>query len=494
MRCARCHDRNLPLLSLVIAAALGAGGCALKPVPSSELRRQALEHVTPPAAWNAMTAAAHAVPGPVRNDWLAGFADPQLEALVAEAIAFNADLRAAAARVEQAAAYVKLAGADLSPNVSVIGKTGSKSGGDGGLDIGLLNVSWELDVWGRIRAGRNAAVDQYASAEQDFIYARQSLAALVVKSWYAATGIRLQRELAEDSARAAQELTTLAGDRQRIGAGDARDVAIAQANLHVAQDSARQLDQSYATALRALELLLGRYPAAEIQVRRDLPAALPPVPVGLPSELLERRPDLVAAERRVAAAFYGVEEAKAARLPSISLTAGASWISSDLLVLKNRDNPKGSFGVSLLAPLFRGGELQAQVEIRTAEQKQAVAEYGGVALTAFSDVENALTGEFILAQREPLLAAVVADYERAFAMSETQFRVGRIDMRDVKAQQVELYQARMQWLRVQSERIAQRVNLYLALGGDFGGSQSIAASSTGPVATTDPPKEHGEVP
>jgi outer membrane protein, multidrug efflux system len=465
------------VFAAVLGSILGVGGCALKPVPSTELRQQALEHVTPPPQWTVSGVAA----GAAREGWLASFADPQLETLVAEAIIYNADLRAAAARVEQAAAYVKLAGANLSPNASIIGKTGSKSGGDGGLDIGLINISWELDVWGRIRSGRAAAVDQYASTEYDYAYARQSLAALVVKGWYAATEAWLQRRLAEDTARAAQDLVNLAQDRQRIGVGDARDVAIAQANLNTALDSVQQYDQSYATALRALELLLGRYPSAEIQVRRDLPVAFPPVPVGLPSELLERRPDVIAAERRVAAAFYGVEEAKAARLPSISLTAGASWVSSDLLLLKNRDNPKGSFGVSLLAPIFRGGELQAQVEIRTAEQRQAVAEYGGVALAAFGDVENALTGEFILAKREPLLAAAVADNERAVSLSETQYRVGKIDLRDVKAQQVDLYQARMQFLRLQSERIAQRVNLYLALGGDFG---SQTATSTEPASAT----------
>lgn len=463
MKRVHAYGRMFRGMCMALTAVFGLTSCALKPVPNGELRQQALEHVETPESWSAT----QAVAGAVGNDWLASFADPQLEALVTEALTYNADLRTAAARVEQAAGYAKIAGAQLSPDVSVIGKTGSKSGGDGGLDIGLLRASWELDVWGRIRAGRNAAADQYASAENDFIYARQSLAALVVKSWYAASEAWLQRQLALDMARAAQELLDLAQDRQRIGAGDALDVAIARANLNTAQDSVRQSDQSYAQAVRALELLLGRYPAAEIQVRRDLAAALPPVPVGLPSELLERRPDVIAAERRVAAAFNLVQEAKAARLPSISLTVGASWVSSDLLVLKNRDNPKGSFGVSLLAPLFRGGELQAQVEIRTAEQRQAVAEYGGVALTAFSDVENALTGEFILAQREPLLAAAVADNERAVTLSESQYRIGKIDLRAVKAHQVDLYQVRMQWLRLQSERIAQRVNLYLALGGSF---------------------------
>jgi outer membrane protein, multidrug efflux system len=462
------HSANRPRargrLGMALAMALAVGGCALAPLPSKELRQQALEHVATPPQWSAGPATA----GAVRDSWLGSFADPKLEALAAEALAYNADLRAAAARVEQAVAYMKLAGSQLSPTVTAVGRTGSKSGGDGGLDIGLLSAAWELDVWGRLRSGREAASYQHASAELDYAYARQSLAALVAKGWYTATSAWLQRQYAEDTARAAQDLVKLAQDRQRVGAGDARDVAIAQASLLALQETVRQLDQAYQTALRALELLLGRYPSAEIQVRRDLPKSFPAVPVGLPSELLERRPDVIAAERRVAAAFYRTEEAKAAKLPSISLTAGLSWISSDLLVLKKRDDPQGSFGATLIAPLFRGGELQAQVDIRTGEQKQAVAEYGGVALKAFGDVENALTGEFALAQREPLLAAAVQENEQALALTETQYRVGKVDMRAVKSQQVDLYQARMQWLRLQNDRIAQRVNLYLALGGDFG--------------------------
>ena len=122
-------------------------------------------------------------------------------------------------------------------------------------------------------------------------------------------------------------------------------------------------------------MLIGRYPAAAASVSAQLPAQPDAVPAGLPSELLERRPDVVAAERRVAAAFNRVGEAKAARLPAIALTTGVSAISSDLFVLKDRDNPIWNLGANLLAPLFKGGALKTQVEIRTAEQQQAVAAY-----------------------------------------------------------------------------------------------------------------------
>jgi outer membrane protein TolC len=219
-----------------------------------------------------------------------------------------------------------------------------------------------------------------------------------------------------------------------------------------------------------LELLLGRYPAAELSAPTKFGELVADVPAGLPSELLERRPDVRAAQQRVAAAFSRVGEAKAARLPRISLSASGSDLTSDLFVLQDRDNPVWSAGGSILAPLFTGGSLKAQVEVRTAEQKQAVEQYAKVARQAFGDVENALSSELALGEREAILAAAVADAERSVALSETRYRVGSGDLRSVEQQQLAYYSSRMSLLRVQSERRVQRVNLHLALGGDFAAS------------------------
>jgi outer membrane protein TolC len=220
-------------------------------------------------------------------------------------------------------------------------------------------------------------------------------------------------------------------------------------------------------ALRSLELLVGRYPAAALAAPPQL-GVLPPVaPAGLPSELLERRPDLLAAEQRVAAAFNLAREAKAARLPRFSLTASVSDLSSEFFVLKNRNNPVWSIGGTVFAPLFSGGTLRAQSEIRTAEQKEAMAHYVTTALKAFGDVENALSSEFALADREQILTAAVSDAARALQLAETRYRVGSGDLRQVEQQQLAYESARMNLLRVQSERRVQRVNLHLALGGGF---------------------------
>jgi len=253
----------------------------------------------------------------------------------------------------------------------------------------------------------------------------------------------------------------------RIGRGDEYDVATGAASLDTYRDVVVQLTLARSQALRALETLIGRYPAGTVGVSSGFAPMPPPVPVGLPSELLERRPDVVAAERRVAAAFYGIEEAKAARLPRISLTASLTSVSSDLFVLKERSNPIGSFGASLLAPIFLGGALQAQVDIRTAEEAQAVDEYGRVAIRAFSEVENALSAGFALEERVGILGSVITGNERALELAQVRYRVGSADLRAVNQQQVALYSARSAQIRVEAERRVQRVNLHLALGGSF---------------------------
>ena len=458
--------RIAPAPHAIAAALLAAllGGCALQSPPSpAELQRQALAHTQVPANWKAAVDAPAQPPVP----WLASFADPALSALVAEALTHNADLQIAAARVEQAAGMLQVASSPLLPSVGVAGTYSGKSGGGGGLNAIFLNASLELDVWGRLRYGEAAAQAQSDAVQADYRYARQSLAATVAKAWFLAIEAGLQRTLTEQALRAAEALHRVARDRLRVGVGDEQAVAEAAANVGSYRDLLRQLEQSRAEALRALELLLGRYPGADIAVAPQLSPLPAPVPVGLPSDLLERRPDVVAAERRVAAAFNRVGEAKAAQLPRISLTAGVSAISSDVLVLQDRSNPGYGFGANLFAPLYQGGALRAQVEIRDAEQKQAMAEYARIAQRSFGEVENALGADIALRERDAILARSIADNERALELVQVQYRVGKVDLRAVEQRQLALYSARTARLRVQTEALAQRTNLYLALGGGF---------------------------
>jgi NodT family efflux transporter outer membrane factor (OMF) lipoprotein len=458
---------------LALAISLLAGCTLLTPPVSEELRKDALPNVSVPQQWKQS-----AEPGTVVNGEIGEFSDPALAALVQEAWTYNADLRAGAARVEQARGYVTVAGADLQPTVAALAKGGGKWSGDySGMQSALIGATWEIDVWGRQRYGARAASDSYASAQLDFEYARQSLAALVVRSWLLAVQTTQQEELVREMVQSAGKLVDMAKLRLKSGIGGEQDVAQAQANLGQYRDSLRQIQLARTQALRALEVLLGRYPSAEVQTAARLPDMPGPVPAGLPSELLERRPDVVAAERRVAAAFNRTEEARVAHLPTISLTATFGAVSSELIVLKNKDNPTAGLGGSLLWPLFTGGALAAQVDIRTAEQQQAVAEYAAVGLRAFSEVEGALASETALRERQVILEQVASDSRRSMELATTQYKIGSSDLRSVLQEELRLYNALLTLVQVKSERLVQRVNLHLALGGGFGPQAANAAEA-----------------
>jgi NodT family efflux transporter outer membrane factor (OMF) lipoprotein len=451
-------------IAFALAASVLAGCPLPQPPAPDDLRQQAMPNLQVPGQWTGGPAA----PGDVTAGWLALFDEPMLEQLVSEAIAYNPDLRVAAARVEAAEASARAAGAALMPQLNLAARGGGKMSGDNsGLQVVGLFASWELDLWGRVRASRASATAQYESAALDARYARESLAALVAKSWFLAREAAAQRAIASEMVASSESLASLSADRKRVGNADDLEIAQADASVLGYRDLVLQADIARQNALRAIEILAGRYPAAQLDAGVRLPPPGPPVPAGLPSQLLERRLDVQAANRRVAAAFYGVHEAKAARLPRISLTAGVNSVSSELFVLKERDNPVWSVGASLLAPIFTGGALQAQVDVRTAEQKAALAEYGRIGARAFSEVEGALSAAFNLDSRTDVLARAVRANESALGFVRVRYDVGSTDQRSVQQQQLSLHAARTTLIHVQSERLIQRVNLHLALGGGF---------------------------
>lgn len=239
-----------------------------------------------------------------------------------------------------------------------------------------------------------------------------------------------------------------------------QDVYLARAELNTAEDALRQAIGGQQQAQRALEILLSRYPAAEIQTAKELVPVPPQVPAGLPVDLLERRPDLLASERRVASAFYLTEEARLAKLPSFSLNAsvGSSNSFNDLV---------GNLGAGFVAPLFTGGALEALLDAANADQELALANYALVVLNALEEVETSLSQERLLTDRERFLAAATANNESAWRLAKKRYAVGEIDLLSVLQMQSRWIGARIALLHVRNERLAQRIDLHLALGGSF---------------------------
>jgi NodT family efflux transporter outer membrane factor (OMF) lipoprotein len=449
--------------SAVLAIAMG---CAVKspPAPHDQLTSILPPTTVVPPEWKATGGAS----GAVATEWLSTFGDPQLEALVNEGLQNNLDLYAAAARIDVAFALVAQARALLYPQLSInsgLGLVGHDSVSD---KSGLTGeISWELDLWGRVRAQAASATANRQANEADLVYARQSLAAIVATTWYQTIASERSRVAAEEAAGLYSDLLGLVRTRNQIGQVGQEDVALAGADL----DRARQRERSYATSVqhtvRGLEVVLGRYPAAEVALAPDLPAVPAPVPAGLPSELLERRPDLVAAERRVAAAFHLIQAAEAARLPRLALTASGGRSTSELLALAGVPPGFWQAGIGMVAPLFTGGALQAQVARANADQRAALAMYGQTALRAFSEVEGALASEQLLADQERYLESVLAQDTDALRLGRLRYDIGATDLLHVLQLQGRQLNSRFELIGLRNSRLANRVALHLALGGGF---------------------------
>jgi len=463
----RGHRFGLPIT--VVACLLTACGAA----PSREAIEadvdQAVESETPvlPEQWGTQSDA-----GVVQVGWIEIFNDPALTRLVTEAQANNRDLTAAAASVDRAWALARQAGAALSPDISLAATGGRSGGADSSrptatnLSLGL-QVSWEADVWGRLRSGQRGAVASAQAVEADYRSAQYSLAAATAKAYFTAIEAKVQTGIARETVEILEETQRIVNVKYDNGMASAQDVSLARSDLATARERLTTVEGSYRDAVRALEALLGRYPGADLEVRESLPAAPPPPPTGVPSELLERRPDIVAAERRVAAAFNATAQSRAARLPTVGLTGELGGASGSLSDLLDPANVAWRLGANLLAPIFDGGRRREAVEIATAEQEQALAAYGLAALNAFSELETSLDQGVVVAQRAIDLEEAALEAEKAFRIASLRYEEGEEDLLSVLTIQQRVISTKSALSSVERLLLEQRINLNLALGGSW---------------------------
>jgi outer membrane protein, multidrug efflux system len=407
----------------------------------------------------------------VDNNWLRTFNDPGLDSIVAEALRNNFDLRSAAANVEKAQQNVIVVAARMKPQVGIgLGYDATADDGEGGIYgsskvVGL--ASWEPDVWGKMRAQKEAATAEYEATALDFKFAQQSLAAVTAKSWYLTVETSQFVSLYEQVVGIYTEILELVKTRRMLGKVGDLDVAEASANLNAAQNGLIQSVGLFAEARRNLEVLVGRYPAAEIVTATEFSPLPPPVKAGIPSLLLERRPDLIAAENLVIAAFRYEEAANLALLPTFSLSLGAGRL-SDVLFSVLKMNPwLATAGIGMSIPVYTAGRLPAQIKIATAKQQQAVANYGNVCLTAFYEVENCLMYEDLLAQQLPYQLNVVANRSDAVRIARLKYESGKIDLLSVLQLQNAQIASQEELIKLRNAQLANRISLHLALGGNF---------------------------
>jgi len=454
--------RAMTLLIVVGTALLNA--CTISKVQNSkELSEKALPNVAIP---NQFVATSNIGGVQVDDGWLKQFNDPELNELVVEALKNNPDIQVIAARRNQSTALIDAAGGAQYPGVNAIGNTGGKVGSSGtGLSGYYIGASWELDLWGRVRSSVAGAEQNAKAINADQDAARLSLIATLTKSVWLARNLQEQAQLADDNALAARKYAELVQTRERIGASSLTEVSMANTSASQSKDAALNAAQTRDQALRAVEVLLGRYPKAQALKTTKLPTMPAPVGAGLPADLLERRPDLIAAEARVNSAFYLADEKRLARLPKISLTTGFGYINSQVFSLINGSTTSFGVGANAVIPLFQGGAIEAQIAYQNAEAQASLANYGKIVLLAFNDVENALSGEANWRERSKQFETQLNEQKRVMQNTRAELQIGRIDQRQVQEQIIRTNTSEMNWRQGRLDALTQRVNLYLALGG-----------------------------
>jgi len=446
-------------------------GCASAPKVQESPLNWAL-----PSAWQSEHTA-----GAIDSLWVSNLADSTLTALVQEAVSSNWDMKLAAARMTAAMAQARMAGAPLWPQAQVAGSSSRRRQNfigfpiPGGSSNGLtstttnngvnLNLSWEVDLWGRLRAGEAAALADVLASRADLRAARLSLAAQTARAYFAVIESRGQLELARESLD--NQLLALAQIRQRYERGlrPSLDLRLGRSAAAAAEAALHQRDQLLDFSRRQLESLLGRYPGASLRAGAQLPQLSATVPVGLPSELIRRRPDLVAAERRLAAADSRLAQAQRALYPRISLTASGGRSSEQLGDLLKGDFSVWNLAANLTQPLFQGGRLRGGVELAESGVDGAVAAFAQSVLRALGEVEVGLAAEGYLALQEAALATAANEALAARGLAEDRYQRGLSDLITMLESQRRAFDAQSRLLAIRRQRLDNRLDLHLALGG-----------------------------
>lgn len=458
---------SIPMRLALLGVGLLAGGCLSAPRPPAPAL---------PSAWHAAPTADAAV---TADGWIEQLACPPLTEAVRAALAGSPTLEAALARLDQAAAEVGVVTAEAWPQVQ--GEAGGSRSRTAGQSDGPFatdprtrtqwtlgaRASWELDLWGRVRAARRAGAATMDAALADLASARRSVAGRTAQAWVAAVEAEAAAVLAARAAEAATAVHKLYLARYARGTAEAAAVHAAQADAAAALATQAQRRATARRAALALQRLIGDATALDGQgpaLPTLLPAEAPELGAGLPVDLIERRADVAAAAARLEVALAGGDEARRARLPRLALTASYGVADDSLSDLLRADNVLWTIGGNLVQPLFDGGRLRAQVDLADARSRGAAAAYADLVLQALMEVEAAL-GERRYA-RERLAAAQQAAQSQTAAVRdlERRFTTGLADAVIVLAARRRGDELVLAALAAQAAAIQLHIEAALALG------------------------------
>jgi outer membrane protein, multidrug efflux system len=432
-----------------------------------------------PAQWHesaGSTAGAESASVWPAAEWWHGFGSAKLDQLIAEAEHNNDDLAGAIARVQEADAQARIAGAALLPSLD-LGASGSRQRAQttsSGVSRVFntfnteLTASYELDFWGKNRATRDAARAAATASRYDQQTVALTVVSSVATTYFQALELRDRIQVAQQNLENSQKI--LDGFRLEMSAGTATGLDVAQQETTVAILNAAipPLLQQFRQTVHALAVLIGETPeSVDVDVGTLTNLSSPAVVEGLPSQLLSRRPDVASAEQQLIAANADITVARAALFPSIQLTAAGGYQSQSLTSFVNPRNQVYSVAAGLAQPIFHGGALRGQVAFNKARYTELLTTYHKTVLTAFTNVEDALVAAQQTAEQQKRQQEAVTTARRAYEFAQRQMSAGTVNILTVLNTENALFSAQDQLVQVNFLRLQALVNLFIALGGGW---------------------------
>jgi outer membrane protein, multidrug efflux system len=473
-----CPPSFTTMKKIIVLLFAGIGATALQALPSvgPDYRKP---DAPVPATYRDSTAPASAVSPSIQPEWWLLFNDPALNRLEASALAANQDLRAALARVEQARAISGAARSAYLPALTLdpsFNRGRSSDTVDNTPPENLtttyrlpLDLTWELDLFGRVRRLNESTRAELAAAGAAYEAARLALTAEVASTLFTLRALDQELRVVTATIGLRRDALQLIQARYKSGSAGDLDVARAETELAITEADAAALSIRRASTQNALAVLLGQ-PASAFT--SDFPgvalaATIPGIPAGLPSDLLTRRPDIVAAERTLAAANARIGLAKAAFFPALSLTGSAGYASADIDELFKSDSKLWSIGPSLYLPIFQGGRNRANLARSRAAYEETLATYRQRVLLAFREVQDALTASSLLAQQAEAQSRAVASAQRGSELSRKRYDAGFVSYLEVVDAQRTALDVERADARLTGQRWITHVALIKALGGGW---------------------------
>lgn len=412
--------------------------------------------------------------GSVALNWLEGFEHPQLPTLVDEALANNYSLAQEQARLYQAEQSVIITRANRFPTLDV-SIDGSRRGSEDNLGVSTTTQSfnaavdgrWDADLWGRLNKQQQAAQLELEAQRAGLLTAERNLAAQTAGAFFNVMQARQLLEVARRRLDIAEESHDIVASGYRQGLNSALDLYLARNQVERDEAGYAQQEQTYSESVADLQLSLARYPDGRMDIDGELPVITDPLPTGLPSELLTRRPDVQEAWLNLLAADADLASSHKARFPSLSLVGSTGITSLEFSDLLDSDNSFWSLAGGVTQPLFNAGRLRALEDQATARVQLVEQQYLQLVYRAFADVENAISRATSLQQRYESFQDAETNSRAALELALEQYQRGLVDYTTVLVSQRQAFDAEATVVQLRNQLLQNRISLYLSLGGEF---------------------------